>query len=268
MHHFLLNVDGSNQRLKFFCRLLLAIFAGHLISTGGEFQSFSELRILTGYPIALLTSVLIAIVAVEQVHYSTLLLNRKYPVYDSNHLRLVWQIITCFALPFLNIFLLATLYYAYHEHFILDTMWLTDHGWQIFIMLVALNLCFRVSQNNVLIPPVSVVPGALVFLADAEIAYAVHVDGVNKVVSDIGAQQLDTRSLPEIYKALEPGKYILNPKASIIRRDNIKYKVRNKDGTYIIVLIAPTGTSIVVSNNQSKFYVDYKTKDCLDEGDS
>jgi hypothetical protein len=256
MQNLILNLDSPSPGLKFFLRFLLALVAGHLISTGGEFQTYTELVKLPGYPIAFVSSVIIAIVAVEQVHYSILLLHRRFPTYDSSQVKLLWQIITCFLLPYLTIFILATAYYAYHNYFILDTMWLTNHGWHIFMMLLVLNLLFGITGQQTVVPTELPKTNPLRSLDTRQIAYVLHDVGINIIYFLDGSHEIDSRTLKQIHNALDKGQFVLNPKRSIVRRDNVLDGIESPDGKFRIELISPAGTFIEVSMRQKKFYLD------------
>jgi len=239
------NQSGTGQRLTIFFRITLAAVAGHLISIGGEFQSQSELMKLPGYPMALFTSILIAIIAIEHVNYSIIRLHRRFPFYEDDYLKISWQLITCVLAPFVTIFILATIYYALHGHLILDTMWTADHGWQVLFMLLILNMIFGIAmiRSNPLI--------------ERTITYIVHEDGINKINYNDNSWELDRRSLYDLAELLGADEYILNPKKTILRLDNIKVAFDDREGNFMVELTHPQGMLIAVSDRQRKYYIKF-----------
>ena len=258
MKTLLLNQSKTVHTIPFIYRFFLALSGGHLITTGGEFQTLSELVKLPGYPLAVITSIGIAFIAIEQLYYSLLRLNRLYPSYNKGYTKFRLQLITCVLAPFLTVFILATIYYACHGYFILDTMWPADHGWQILLMLLVLNMVFGAAM--VWPKPTPDVDSSLdnLMLSKQTITHIIHDKGYNKVHYNNGTEQLDSRSLYDLYQLMEPGAYILNPKKSIIRRDNIRFAGENLEGYFVVELISPKGMRLPVSDRQKKFYVDYE----------
>ena len=251
----MLNPNGSNvHRITFLYRFILAVVAAHLITTGGEFQSFTELVKLRGYPIAMLSSLAIAMIVIEQVHYSTLKLQKRFPVYDLAYRKLSWQLLTCLLLPFLTIFGLATIYYAVHGFFILDTMWMTNHSWQVVLMLLVLNLVFSFPQAGSAPHFTVPEPKALTQPEARCLMYVLPSNGVTKVYYDDGTHNVDNRSLEDIFKLLDTKSYILNPKRSIVRVDNIKKIYKFPNGGLKLELFCPAGTLVSVSKRQSPAY--------------
>lgn len=250
--------SSTVQSMPFFYRFLLALVGGHLITLGGEFQTISELIKLRGFPVALITSIFIAIIAIEQVHYSLIRLNRKYPTYDKDYTKLRWQIIMCVLIPFCIVFSLATIYYAFNGYFILDTMWLADHGWQVVFMLTVLNTMLSLAMVPPKAVPAGDSSGEATISSIRMITHIIHDKGYNKIYYSDGTEQLDSRSLYDLYQLLNPGEYILNPKKSIIRRDNIRFAGENLEGYFVVELISPKGVRVPVSDRQKKFYVDYE----------
>ena len=176
-----LNLDGSVvHRISFFFRSILALLAGHFISISGESQPFSELFNLPGYWPALVSSVVIALIAIEQTNYATIKLHQRFPTYDKEFLKIKRQLIFCLILPFATIFTLALVYYAYHDYFILDTMWVTNYGFQIFGMLLILNVLFGVTQINKVSDVPSVKPIPIHESSEKDIVYVTHKDGINQ----------------------------------------------------------------------------------------
>jgi hypothetical protein len=260
MKNLLLSQYGTGQRITFIYRIILALIAGHLITIGGEFQNLSELIKLPGYPVALLSSVLIAIVAIEQVNYSIVRLYRRYPTYEKDYTKVRWQLINCVLKPFITIFILATIYYAFHGYFILDTMWPADNGWQILFMLLVLNMIFGIAMTKST-PPLKLLSAPKTLLPFVrEITHIMHDNGINKIHYDNDTCELDRRSLYDLGQTLDLTKYVLNPKSSILRLDNIKVAGDNPEGIFIVELIYPRGMLIAVSDRQRKFYSGYLRK--------
>jgi hypothetical protein len=248
----------TEQAIPFYQRFFLAVIAGHLITTGGEFQNMSELVKLPGYPMAIITSVVIALITIEHVYYSMTGLNQKYPTYDTDYKKIRWQLIACVLTPFLTVFILATIYYAFHGLFILDTMWPADHGWRVLLMLLVLNMIFGISMvKTTTVLNTDISPEATIF-SKRKITHIIHDNGYNKICYNDGTEQLDNRSLYDLYQILESGAYILNPKKSIIKRDNIKFAGENLEGYYVVELFSPKGMRIPVSDRQKKFYTDFE----------
>lgn len=253
-----LNFDGSVvHRISFFLRSILALLSGHFISINGESQPFRELFKLPGYWPALLSSIGIAIIAIEQANYATIKLHQRFPTYDKAFVKIKWQLFFCLILPFATIFVLALVYYAYHGYFILDTMWVTHHGLQILLMLLLLNVLFFVTL-------IADVPKVNNFelstyceSSENEILYVTHEDGINKGYNENGVLILITRSLKSQYKLLDKRLYILNPQSSIIRLNNILIAYDVPGGKTKVEMIAPAGTSVEVSGRQRKFYLAY-----------
>jgi hypothetical protein len=258
MNYLMLNLEGSNVRpLTIISKLVMALMTGYIICTGGEFQSFRELARLPGFMVAFFTSVGIAVFAIEQVYYSTRWLHRRLPTYDADHLKIRWQIIFCFVAPFITIFVLASGYYAYHGYFILDTMWPTSHAWQIFFMLLALNLLYAIPRSRT-VSPAPELALSLVLPPVPLVTYVKNDKGVNTIHFNEGAEKCEIGlSLHSIFKTLDPNLYILNPKDSIIRCDNIIKAYDSGVGRLRIELISPAGTIALVARRQKKAYIGY-----------
>lgn len=253
-----LNLDGSVvHRISFFLRSILALLAGHFISINGESQPFKELFKLPGYWPALLCSIIIAMVAIEQVNYSTIKLHKRLPVYDKEFVKLKRQIVFCLILPFMTIFTLAIAYYAYYGFFILDTMWVTHHGWQIIVMLLLLNVLFGVTRIKIV--PKVLIPEPILNceVLEKEIGYVSHENGFNKVSYKDGSHTLDIRSLDTIYKTLNKQLYRLNPLNSIVRLDSILIAYDIPGGKTKVEMITPVGGFVLVSGRQRQFYLGY-----------
>jgi len=272
MNQLSLNADDlKGISFPFVTRFLFALVAGYLISTVGETQSSTELVKLPGFIPAFFTSIGIAIIAVEQVSYSTVLVHRRFHWYDSTITKVSWQIALCFAMPFLTIFLLASGYYAYHGFFILDTEWTTMYGWQIFFMLLALNLVFTMAQipfksftgnpipnlTSYEIPTVIPELQPVVITSHRLIAFVIHYNGNNKVYYMDGGHIMDPRSLKDLFKLLDPDLYRINPKKSIIRLDNIHKITENADGSLKIELITPEKMVTEVCKTHKNAYLGY-----------
>jgi hypothetical protein len=252
-------------------RLVFAVVAGYLISTVGEPQSFTELVKIPGFIPAFFTSIGIAIIAVEQVNYSTLVVHRRYFWYDTSFTKVSWQITLCFVMPFLTIFLLASGYYAYYNHFILDTRWTTMYGWQIFFMLLALNLMFTMAQIQIKTPPgaaelppnIPEIPSTnfalppVLMTSLRTVAFIIHYNGNNMVYYMDGGHIVDPRSLKELFKLLDPDLYRMNPKMSIIRLSNIKNITELADGSLKVELITPEGMVTKVCRAHKNAYLGY-----------
>lgn len=231
-------------------RLTMGVFSAHIITTGGEAQNFSELVKLKGYPIAMLVSFVIAQLAIEQIQYFTIVLHKRFPIYDAKHIKLVWQIVTCLIGPFLSIFMLASIYYAANGYFILDTLWPSVHGWPILMMLMVLNLVFTISYGGIPIPALSVKKPAPQEGQLMVIVYVLHEDGLNKVFYSDGSYMTDARSLADIFKSLEPGEYIVNLRCCIIKRSNIKAAYLMGDGTSTVEVLVPANAKTIFSARQ------------------
>jgi hypothetical protein len=256
MKYLMLNLEGSDVRsLTFISKLVMALMSAYIICTGGEFQSFRELVKLRGFLAAFFTSAGIAILAIEQVFYSTRWLHRRFPTYDSDHVKVRWQIIICFMAPFITVFVLASAYYAYHGYFILDTMWPTSHAWQIFFMLLVLNLLYAIPRA---ISPAPTLGESLLLPVVLVVVYVQNDKGVNTFYFNDGTEKYEVvLSLYAIFKTLDPKLYILNPKDSIIRRDNIIKAHDSGVGRLRIELISPAGTFALVARRQEKAYAAY-----------
>ena len=253
-----LNFDGSVvHRISFFLRSILALLSGHFISINGESQPFRELFKLPGYWSALLCSIVIAVVAIEQVNYSTIRLHKRLPVYDKEFVKLKRQLVFCLILPFVTIFSLSMAYYAYYGYFILDTMWVTHHGWQILMMLFLLNVLFGLTRITIV--PTVLIPEPILDcqVLEKEIGYVSHDNGFNKTFYKDGSYSLDIRSLKAIYKTLNKHLYRLNPLHSIIRLDSILIAYDIPGGKTKVELSTPTGAFVIVSGRQKKFYLAY-----------
>jgi hypothetical protein len=258
MFNLNLNLDGSVvHRISFFLRFILALVAGAFISINGESQPFKELFKLPGYWPALLSSVAIALIAIEQVNFSTIRLHRRFLIYDKEFVKIKRQVFFCFILPFVTVFGLATVYYAYYGYFILDTMWLTYHGWQILAMLLLLNVSFALTRI-VRVPEVThLEPLSIQESSENEIVYVTHDNGINKGYNENGGLVLIPCSLKDQYKLLNKRLYILNPQNSIIRLTNILVAYDIPCGKTRVELITPPGTKVDVSGRQRKFYLPY-----------
>ena len=253
-----LNLDGSVvHRISFFFRSILALLAGHFISISGESQPFSELFNLPGYWPALLSSIVIALIAIEQTNYATIRLHQRFPTYDKEFLKIKRQLIFCLILPFVTIFTLALMYYAYHDYFILDTMWVTNHGFQIFGMLLVLNVLFSFTQIKEVSGVTKLEPLPIYESSEKQIVYVTHKDGINQGYDENGMLILITRSLRDQYKLFNKRLYILNPQNSIIRLNNILVAYDIPGGKTRVELITPAGARVDVSGRQRKFYLGY-----------
>jgi hypothetical protein len=234
-----------------------ALFTGFLICFTGESESIMDLIHLPGFEVALIVSSIIALIAIEHVSYSTKLLHRRHPTYDQEQKKIRYQVLHCLIAPFLLIFTLASIYYACHGIFILNTMWLTNHGWQIFIMLLLLNVSHNLrgilkNEKVAPIPPTVIGPTLAPY-----ILYANHQDRVNHVYRNDGSCNCDFRSLKDLFKDLDPNAYMLNPFNCIIRWDNINKAFDLPNGKVRVELISPAGLSAVVSRRQRRFYLGY-----------
>ena len=96
---------------------------------------------------------------------------------------------------------------------------------------------------------------------ERKITHIMHDNGMNKIYYDNDTCELDRRSLYDFKQTLDPSKYVLNPKSSILRLDNIKVAGDDAEGNFIVELIYPLGTLITVSDRQRRFYTNYLQKD-------
>lgn len=225
---------------------LMAIFAAHVIVTGGEFEDISSLVRLDDYPIAMLGSFVIAFVAVKQVRFSTLWVHKRFTSYDLRRVKISWQIGLCLLCPFVTISSLATLYYAFHGHFILDTMWLDLHGWAILMMLIVLNFVLAIPKLQALLPVVQKSETSPL-VAQRQIVCVIHRGRVNFVYYTDGGYMIDARSLIAIFETLDSIEYIFNLRHSIFRKDNIKAAFNNNNGTATVEMLIPVGETTIVS---------------------
>jgi hypothetical protein len=256
--------DPSSNKITPIYRILLAVVAGGLICVGGEFMSYRELYRLPGFRLAMSTSILIALIAVEQVSYNVLRLRKRFPDEIFGSSRIFRQIVTCLLLPFILIFCLASSYYAFHDIFILDTMWISDHAAHIIIMLTALNMVFIIAELSAKyqvgekdLPQAEINPNLKTDTIVDVIAFVKHENGCNWVTHINGEIIYDFRTLKEIYRSFDRNLYTLNGKQSIVRRDNILKASKVNGSGCNLEFVYPAGAVLYVSGRQSLHYRAY-----------
>lgn len=258
MQNLSLSSDGSFLKsVSFPYRFILACIAGHVITTGGEFENFTKLAKLSGYPLAMLSSVSIALIVIEQVRYFNLVINKKFPDKGQWPVKIRWQIIMGLVLPFATVFVLAAVYYAWNGIFILDTLWPATNGWLIFFMLIVLNVLFSFTQPVADVPEKNEESQQMILDFTRAVVYIAHIDGMNKMHYAEGAYTMDVRSLNDIFKTLDPNLYIFTPRCSIIKRDNIKMIYQEEGGKLRVELFSPKGAFAIVSNRQRNGFKGY-----------
>jgi hypothetical protein len=200
---------------------------------------------LPGYTLAMTVSVAIAGSAIEMVHQLNKKLNSLYHEVVLTGARMGRQIIWGFLVPFLAIFLMATIYYWMNGMFILDTMWLDNHGITVALMLVFLNsfyiiqrfAVFRTEGMIVLSPEVQTSVSALV-----------EEDVIVYVFVKSGGYSTLYKSLKTILNTLDKREYFLS-RICIVRRDNIDFAYE-KDGQIKVRLKIPEGVEALFSLRQ------------------
>lgn len=127
-----------------YARLLITLFGAHYIVSFGEPESFFELVLMWDFIRSLLYSWSIAFILITLIRWITLKLDKRFNWQERTIVRLLLQSLFGIAALSLVAFLLAALYFDWHNINILNTEYLTFDFPLILLMLTLINVYYFV----------------------------------------------------------------------------------------------------------------------------